>query len=318
VLLWSQMHGDETTASRALADMFNYIATAPDDDARAALGERLTLLAVPMLNPDGADAHRRRGAFGIDINRDARMLATPEGRALKAVQERWRPDFGFNLHDQNPRSRVGGPTASRPWRCSHRRRTPTPRRRRHSCARGSSPRTSPASSPLVGEHLTRYDDSYNARAFGDGMQSWGVSTVLIETGSWRGDERSTTCARRTSSRWSPRWTPSRTARSRARTYPLHGLPQNGRGMNDLIIRGGTIVLPGMPPYRADIAIDAPPWADRHRRRSSTSADLMRRASSSTARRRLERMSRCIRAGGPPSRSAARPIRRASSSGPSTA
>src|SRR5690606_28717808 len=45
-----------------------------------------------------------------------------------------------------------------------------------------------ALAPMLGRHLTRYDDTYNPRAFGDGMQSWGVSTVLIESGGWRGDE----------------------------------------------------------------------------------------------------------------------------------
>src|SRR5688572_5307863 len=106
VLLWSQMHGDETTASRALTDLFHYIATS--DDARVRTWrERLTVVAIPMLNPDGAEAHRRRSVFGVDINRDARLLSTPEARALKAAQERFRPDFGFNLHDQNPRTRVG-------------------------------------------------------------------------------------------------------------------------------------------------------------------------------------------------------------------
>src|SRR5690606_16271997 len=107
VLFWSQMHGDETTASRSLVDLFKYIASSPSDPRVQRWLSQLTILAVPMLNPDGADAHRRRSAFGIDVNRDARMLATPEGRALKQVQEQYQPQFGFNLHDQNPRSRVG-------------------------------------------------------------------------------------------------------------------------------------------------------------------------------------------------------------------
>jgi hypothetical protein len=34
-----------------------------------------------------------------------------------------------------------------------------------------------------------------------------------------------------------------------------GLPPNGRAARDLVIRGGTIVIPGLASYRADIAID---------------------------------------------------------------
>ena len=41
------------------------------------------------------------------MNRDARRLATPEARALKSVHDRFQPAFGFNLHDQGARTRVG-------------------------------------------------------------------------------------------------------------------------------------------------------------------------------------------------------------------
>ncbi|HSJ32931.1 MAG TPA: serine hydrolase [Longimicrobiales bacterium] len=257
VLFWSQMHGDETTASRSLADLFNYIASSPTEPRVQRWLQQLTILALPMLNPDGADAHRRRSAFGIDINRDARVLATPEGRALKQVQEQYRPQFGFNLHDQNPRSRVGPSSrmaaiallAPAPDDDA----TPTPGFVR---ARQLTAHLATVLAPMLGEHLTRYDDTYNARAFGDGMQSWGVSTVLIESGSWRDDESKHFL---------------RTANFVAMAAALDAiadgsymssdiarytdLPENGRSVNDLVIRDGSIVLPGMQPYRADISIN---------------------------------------------------------------
>jgi beta-lactamase class A len=258
VLLWSQMHGDETTASRALADIFNMIALDADPARTRRWSERLTIIAVPMLNPDGGDAHRRRGTHGIDINRDARSLATPEGRALKAVQERYQPHFGFNLHDQNPRSRVGSSmrTAAMsllaPPPDAEATRTEGFTRALHLTAHIAN-----VLAPLVGDHLTRYDDSYNARAFGDGMQSWGVSTVLIETGSWRGDDskhflRKANFAALVSALdaiVADTW-------QGADIHNYTSLPQNGRALNDLVIRGGTVVLPGVAPFRADIAIDA--------------------------------------------------------------
>ncbi|HEX7580113.1 MAG TPA: hypothetical protein VF580_08940, partial [Thermoanaerobaculia bacterium] len=67
VLLWSQMHGDEPTATSALLDVLSW-----------------------------------RNAQEIDINRDALHLATPEGRFLKSVRDRYAPMIGFNLHNQGP------------------------------------------------------------------------------------------------------------------------------------------------------------------------------------------------------------------------
>lgn len=258
VLFWSQMHGDETTATRALVDLFNYIAHA--DDARVRRWrEQLTILAVPMLNPDGAEPHQRRNMLGIDVNRDARYLSTPEGRTLKRVQEQWQPQFGFNLHDQNPRSRVGDSSrlaamsllAPRPDADG----TPTASyiRARHLTAYLAG-----VLGPLAGEHLTQYDDSYNARAFGDGMQTWGVSTVLIESGGWRGDEskhylRAVNFVALVSALDAIASDEYRQADVALYT----DLPRNGRSVNDLLIHGGTMVLPGLEPYRADIAINAP-------------------------------------------------------------
>jgi beta-lactamase class A len=258
VLFWSQMHGDETTASRALADLFNTIALQPDDERVRRWLSALTILAVPMLNPDGADAHRRRSEYGVDINRDARSLATPEGRVLRQVQQRYRPQFGFNLHDQNPRSRVGRENRTAaiallaPRPDEEGTRTPSFERAIRLTAH-----IARAAAPFVGTHLTRYDDAYSPRAFGDGMQSWGVSTVLIETGSWARDEPKhylrmvnyvllcealDAIADGVYEQADERW--------------YTGLPENGSAMNDLLIRGGTVVLPGMEPVRADISIDA--------------------------------------------------------------
>ena len=104
VLLWSQMHGDEPSATPALLDVADYLLTAPEE--RFVL-DQLTLLMVPMLNPDGTERVARRNAQGIDINRDALNLATPEGRLLKEIRDRHQPVLGFNLHDQDRRTAVG-------------------------------------------------------------------------------------------------------------------------------------------------------------------------------------------------------------------
>ncbi|MDH3494457.1 MAG: M14 family zinc carboxypeptidase, partial [Acidobacteriota bacterium] len=54
VLMWSQMHGDEPTATSALIDMFAFLETRKNElEWVKALAESVTIRAVPMLNPDG-------------------------------------------------------------------------------------------------------------------------------------------------------------------------------------------------------------------------------------------------------------------------
>ena len=255
LLLWSQMHGDESTATMALADMVHYMA---DSDARARLwADSLTILMIPMLNPDGAARFRRHNAYGIDVNRDARMLATPEARALKAAHTRFQPDFGFNLHDQNPRTRVGdlawnaaisllAPAADEPDTDPA-----VAARAKHLAAT-----LRDAAEPIVGGHVTRYDDSYNPRAFGDLVQQWGTTTVLIESGGWRDDPEKQLLRRANFVMLARAFDAIATG-----TYtntPIEryvSLPENGRSMRDLVIHGGTVVIAGLEPYRADLAVD---------------------------------------------------------------
>jgi len=107
ILLWSQMHGDEPSATPALLDIANYLVEHADEPAARSILQNFTLLMIPMLNPDGAEVYQRRNAQGIDINRDAKRLVTPEGRLLKRIRDEHEPMLGFNLHDQGRRTAVG-------------------------------------------------------------------------------------------------------------------------------------------------------------------------------------------------------------------
>ena len=257
VMLWSQMHGDESTATQALLDLVHFMHAAPADPRLLRWSERLTVLMVPMLNPDGAERFQRQNAVGIDVNRDARSLSTPEGRTLKALRERYQPQFGFNLHDQNPRTRVGStdrlvaisllappPDAER---------TPTDGFVR---AQHVASTVRLAIEPLVGGHISEYDPSFNPRAFGDLMQQWGTSTVLIESGGWSGDpEKQYLRAVNFVALTTVLDAIADGSYAEAGLEPYQSLPRNGRSVVDLLIRGGSIVLPGSPPVRADITAD---------------------------------------------------------------
>ena len=93
VLLWSQMHGDEASATMAIMDLFNFMTR--DDQfnpLRERLMKELTLTFIPLLNPDGAERFKRRNAIDIDLNRDAARLQTPEAQLLKRIRDELKAD----------------------------------------------------------------------------------------------------------------------------------------------------------------------------------------------------------------------------------
>lgn len=75
VLLWTQMHGNEPTATGAVFDIFNFLNNpGPFTGFADSLLDKFQLMFIPMLNPDGALLYRRTNAMDIDLNRDARAL----------------------------------------------------------------------------------------------------------------------------------------------------------------------------------------------------------------------------------------------------
>ena len=85
ILLWSQMHGNESTATRAMLDILQFMIESKELTAiRQNILTRLTICLVPMLNPDGTVLFQRRNGLNIDINRDARTFESPESQILKA------------------------------------------------------------------------------------------------------------------------------------------------------------------------------------------------------------------------------------------
>ncbi len=192
ILLWSQMHGDEPTATSALFDLCQWLLTHRDEPVAARILGQLTLHVVPMLNPDGAEQFTRRNAQGIDINRDALLLQTPEGRTLKAIRDTHEPIVGFNLHNQNWRTSVGRP--ARPAVISLL-AVAYDEARSDNDVRRLTKKTSSviveALQPFVAGHIGRYDDEFEPRAFGDNITKWGTGVVLIETGPWSGPEPDT-------------------------------------------------------------------------------------------------------------------------------
>jgi hypothetical protein len=257
VLLWSQMHGDEATATMALADILAWMTASGTDGIRDRIASSLTVTMIPMLNPDGAERFQRENAVGVDINRDARRLSTAEAKVLKAVYDRMKPDFGFNLHDQNARTRVGrtGPQAAiallAPAADSGRSWGPT-RSRARLVAAGL---VADFDSQLPGR-VSKYDDAFNPRAFGDLMAAWGTSTILIESGAMPNDPDKQGL-RRLNAAAIIRTLDAIATKSYEQADPnaYDQLQYNTGGAYDLLVRGGRLVVPGLAPVVADVAVN---------------------------------------------------------------
>lgn len=254
VFLWSQMHGDESTATRALGDLFAHLAATASEPATAAVLDRLTILALPMLNPDGAERRTRRTAQGIDMNRDALALVTPEARLLTETAARFAPSASFNLHDQELSTAGDGreitalallapaSDASRSDAASR----PSAKRLASSIAE--------TAAALAPGRIARYDDGFEPRAFGDTFQGRGYGTVLVESGHARGDPEKMTIRRMNfiaiAAALEELAGGSVDSRS---TAAYDSLPGNGKRAYDVIVRNVRVTSAGGT-YSADLGI----------------------------------------------------------------
>ncbi len=248
VLLWSQMHGDEATATMALFDIFNFLKAQDDgfDSLRQSILTNVTLYAIPMLNPDGAQRFQRRTTLNIDMNRDALRLQTPEGRLLKELQQTLKPLVGFNLHDQNPRYSVGktGKQAVVSFLATAydaARTINDVRKRSMQLVVGMNR----VLQQFVPGHIARYDDEFEPRAFGDNIQKWGTTLVLIESGGFAGDPEKMRIRQLN-------FVAILTALEAIATEShvqeniadYQALPENSRDLFDVLIRNATIIRKG--------------------------------------------------------------------------
>jgi Zinc carboxypeptidase len=257
VLLWSQMHGDESTASMAIADLFRFLGEHPQHPIVQRLHQNTSLHFLPVMNPDGAARFQRRNSQGIDINRDARALVTPEAQALHVLRERMKPDFGFNLHDQGVGTRVGDSDRGTAIALS------APAFNEALDVNATRARAIEVAvairsvlEPYISGHIATWDDTFNPRAFGDLTARAGVSTVLIESGAIPGDSQKQRLRKLNFlalvGALDAIATGSYSGMPRERYTEL---PENGDSWSALKIAGGTLVLPGLPQAKVDLLID---------------------------------------------------------------
>ena len=190
VFMWSQMHGDEPTATSALIDVFTFLQNNRQVPWVKKIDETMTFRAVPMLNPDGAELYQRRSVQDIDINRDALDLKTPEAQLLKKLRDDWSPSIGFNLHDQNALTTAGNTNKQAAisllvvYGDAAKTTSDGLERNRRICSL-----IVQALQNYIPGQIARYEDGFTPTAFGDNFSAWGTPVILVETGGLHGKDQ---------------------------------------------------------------------------------------------------------------------------------
>ncbi|AEM72328.1 peptidase M14 carboxypeptidase A [Allomuricauda ruestringensis DSM 13258] len=188
IFLWSQMHGDEPTATQAIFDILNFLDAPEFKEEKEAILSKLKLHFLPMLNPDGAEVFTRRNALGVDINRDALRLQSPESQTLKRLRDSLDADFGFNLHDQS--KYYNAERTEKPATISYL-ATAFNYEKDINEVRSNAMKVIVFMNNIIQNYapgqVGRYSDDFEPRAFGDNIAKWGTSLILIESGGYPGD-----------------------------------------------------------------------------------------------------------------------------------
>ncbi|MBU2951988.1 DUF2817 domain-containing protein [Tamlana agarivorans] len=186
LLLWSQMHGNESTTTKALFDLLNTLLL--DHSSLKHLLEACTLYIIPILNPDGAAAYTRINANEVDLNRDAQNLTQPESRVLRAIFNEFKPHFCYNLHGQrtifsagntNKSATVSFLTPAEDEAC-------TVTQQRKVSMEVIAVMNATLQEVIPGQ-VGVYDDAFNINCVGDTFQSENVPTILFESGHFHAD-----------------------------------------------------------------------------------------------------------------------------------
>ncbi|GAL67033.1 M14 family zinc carboxypeptidase [Jejuia pallidilutea] len=186
ILMWSQMHGNESTTTKAIFDFLNTCIS--DINITASILKECTLCIIPILNPDGAKAYTRVNANTVDLNRDAQDQTQPESVVLNTVFNDFKPHFCFNLHGQRTIFSAGNSnnsaTISFLAPAQDKDCTVTPTRK---VAMEVIVNMNKTLQELIPNQVGVYDDAFNINCVGDTFQSKNIPTILFEAGHFAND-----------------------------------------------------------------------------------------------------------------------------------
>jgi len=184
IFMWSQMHGNETSTTRAIFKLIPWLIHKSQEEYL----KTFSLYIIPQLNPDGAKLYTRFNANNIDLNRDAITLSEPESIVLNKAINRISPYLALNLHGQRTIYGVGNSgkpaTLSFLAPSADKNRSITPAREK---AMKIIIDIKNGLSNELPSGIARYNDVYNPNCVGDSFTSLGIPTILFEAGHYPDD-----------------------------------------------------------------------------------------------------------------------------------
>ena len=187
IFIWSQMHGNESTGTKAMFDVLNFLENS-DSTIVKDIKKYCTIHCIPMLNPDGAKLYTRENAKKVDLNRDAVVLKAKESNILRDHLDSFQPQFCFNLHDQRTIFGVEGTKNSAVLSflapsTNEDRSITTGRKETMNVIAAINDELQ----QLIPNQIGRYTDEFYPTATGDNFQKLGHNTILIESGHYPDD-----------------------------------------------------------------------------------------------------------------------------------
>ena len=186
ILIWSQMHGNESTTTKSVLDLLNFLTK--DSSLAHSILRTCKFVIVPVLNPDGARTYKRVNANNVDLNRDASKQTQSESKVLQHIFKTFEPQVCFNMHDQRTIFSAGN--HKQPATVSFLSPSYNPERDTNKTRLASMSLISSANHLLqhfIPGKVGRYDDSFNINCIGDYFQSKQIPTVLFEAGHYPED-----------------------------------------------------------------------------------------------------------------------------------
>jgi hypothetical protein len=98
VLIFAQQHGNEHSGKESALFLLKEFTTGKFNY----LLDKLDILLIPQMNPDGSEKNKRMNGNDEDLNRNHQILTAPEVLGLHKLFNKYLPEATIDVHEYNP------------------------------------------------------------------------------------------------------------------------------------------------------------------------------------------------------------------------